>query len=63
MQNIKHKYKYNPVIVNAVNSILTTSIPALMMAKGGKISSLYHNYVALLNLYTSTKAWIQYFCD
>jgi hypothetical protein len=35
MQNIIHKYQYYPIGVNAFNSILTASVPALMMAGGG----------------------------
>jgi len=61
MQNIKHKYQYYPVRVKAVNSIFTASIPALMMAGGGENIFTIPNYAALLNLYTPTKAWVQYF--
>jgi hypothetical protein len=61
MQNIKHKYQYYPVRVDAVNSIFTASIPALMMAGGGENMFTLPQYVALLNLCTSTKALVQYF--
>jgi len=55
------KHEDYPVKVNVVNSIFTASIPALMMAGGGGGLFTIPQYTALLNLYTSTKAWVQYF--
>jgi hypothetical protein len=61
MKNIKYKNQYYPIELMLLTQYSLHQFLPWWWQAGEIISSLYHNYAAVLNLYTLIKAWVQYF--